>query len=145
MSIELIARGLLTGPRGALVCRNVGMNYAFLPGGHIEFGEPAASALERELIEELGLAVQAGPFLGMLEHSFRQADKPHHELNLVFQMSSPVIVQMARFSPAEAHLEFFWQPLAQLADVNLLPAALVSLAPAWAQGTPAVFNSDMTL
>lgn len=145
MTIELIARGVLTGPRGALVCRNVGMNYAYLPGGHIEFGEPAAAALARELVEELGMAVQPGPFLGMIEHSFGQAGKPHHELNLVFQMSSPAIARLAHFSPAEANLEFFWQPLSALAEINLLPATLVSLVPAWAEGKPAVFTSDMTL
>ena len=35
-----------------------------IPGGHVEPGETLASAVERELLEETGLRVTCGPFLG---------------------------------------------------------------------------------
>jgi ADP-ribose pyrophosphatase YjhB (NUDIX family) len=38
-----------------------------IPGGHVEPGETLASAVERELLEETGLQVTCGPFLGWVE------------------------------------------------------------------------------
>lgn len=38
-----------------------------LPGGKVERGESDAEALRRELLEELGIAVQVGPQLGLSE------------------------------------------------------------------------------
>lgn len=38
-----------------------------IPGGHVERGETLASAVEREMLEETGLRVRCGPFLGWAE------------------------------------------------------------------------------
>jgi ADP-ribose pyrophosphatase YjhB (NUDIX family) len=38
-----------------------------VPGGRVESGETLASAVEREVGEETGLAVRCGPFLGWVE------------------------------------------------------------------------------
>lgn len=142
-SIEVIARGLLPGQRGILVCRNAGMNYTYLPGGHVEFGESAAAALEREIFEELALRAKAETFLGAIEHTFTQDGVVHHEISLVFEMTSSAIARRARFTPAEGRLEFLWQPLHTLAEANLLPRPLRQLIPLWTRGKHAPFSSDM--
>ena len=143
MAIELIARGLLIGPRGILLCRNIGMTNTFLPGGHVEFGEPAAEAVVRELAEELGMKVTAGRFHGAIESSFVQAGERHHELTLFFEMTSSAVTRRARLKAAESHLEFIWQPIHALAEVNLLPKPLIALIPQWTRGKHVPFTSDM--
>ncbi len=42
-----------------------------LPGGAVEAGEPLRTAIEREVREETGLAVEAGPVVGLLERIVR--------------------------------------------------------------------------
>lgn len=143
--IELIARGVLIGPRGLLLCRNVGKDFCYLPGGHVEFGESAAVALEREVEEELGMKAQVDAFLGAIEASFMQGGKAHHEISLVFEMTSNAIAHRAKLAPAEAHLEFFWQPVHDLAHSDLLPRALRTLIPTWTLGKHQAWMSAMEL
>jgi ADP-ribose pyrophosphatase YjhB (NUDIX family) len=85
-TIEILARGLLIRSGRVLLCRNVDRGYFYLPGGHVEFGEPAHAALEREFLEETGRTVRAGVCLLASEHAFRQGKKDRHELNLVFHV-----------------------------------------------------------
>lgn len=57
--------GLLFNARGEVLlsdeCRN-GHSFTKFPGGGVEFGEGLAEALQREFMEELGIAVQVGDF-----------------------------------------------------------------------------------
>ena len=57
--IEIIARGVLIGPRGVMLCRPSSGGYSYLPGGHVECGEAASAALERESHEGLGTTARA--------------------------------------------------------------------------------------
>lgn len=73
------------------MCRNVKGDYYYLPGGHVEFGEPADIALAREFMEEAGVHTQVGELMLVTEHSFvreraNKKDKAYHELNLVFHV-----------------------------------------------------------
>ena len=88
---EIIARGLWIHEGKVLLCQNVKHGHQFLPGGHVEFGEQVAEALARELVEELGVKVTVGRFLGVCEAKFEQGRKgehstTHHELSLVFEI-----------------------------------------------------------
>lgn len=90
-TIEVIARGLCTTGSRVLLCRNVKGAYYYLPGGHVDFGEPADHALAREFMEETGIHAEVGELMLVTEHSFiherpGKKDKPHHELNLVFHV-----------------------------------------------------------
>lgn len=133
-SIELIARAVVAVDGLVLLARQKTATYTFLPGGHVRFGEPAESALARELQEELGTAARVGRFLGAIENRFANTGGDFHEVNLVFAATLPDLAGTANVESREPHLEFLWQPTARLADQNLQPSVLCSLVPRWVEG-----------
>lgn len=130
-AIEIIARAVITAERHLLLARKKGAAHTFLPGGHVEFGEPAETALARELQEELGIAVEIGRFLGAVEHAWDDPQGRSHELNLVFEVTWPELDRPAPVRSAEPCLEFVWQPRDQLASANLQPRVLCDVLPRW--------------
>jgi 8-oxo-dGTP pyrophosphatase MutT (NUDIX family) len=53
-------------------------------GGGIEFGEIAADAVRREMVEELGAELVDVRLLGVLENIFTYEGRPGHEIVFVF-------------------------------------------------------------
>ena len=116
--IESIARGVAIADGKILLCRAKGGKTSYLPGGHIEFGETGREALEREIREELGVESKTGRFLGVVENSFFQHEKPHSEINLVYELifTSPVEAKAV-----EDWIEFEWVKLEDLDSAKILP------------------------
>ncbi len=124
--IEIIARGLLLHEGRVLLCRNVKHGYHYLPGGHVEFGESARNALDREMLEECGQGVVVGPLLLTSEEHFDDGKKTHHEINLVFHMEQlgGTPVPPERVLSIEEHIAFDWIELAQLPEATLYPHSI---------------------
>ena len=141
--IEILARGVCVVKGQILLCHSKGASNTYLPGGHVEFREPARVALEREIREELGRKSKAGKFLGCVEHVFRQKGKWHAEINLLFELRIPGVTPATPPSSCEAWIGFRWAPLTQLGQIHLEPAVLRKELPRWLQsvagftGTPA--------
>lgn len=131
--IEILARAVVVSGGKVLLCRTKEAENAYLPGGHIEWGEPAQGALGRELREELGARARVGTYLGAVEHVFRKKGKRVHEVNLVFRASIGRIPSGRAPAARESHIEFLWAPLtaAALAAHRLEPAPLRRLLPRW--------------
>jgi ADP-ribose pyrophosphatase YjhB (NUDIX family) len=55
-------------------------------GGGIEFGERAADAVVREFGEELGVAVEPGRLLGVVENIFTYEGEPGHEIVFLLEV-----------------------------------------------------------
>jgi 8-oxo-dGTP diphosphatase len=83
------------------------------PGGKVEPGEGLASALVREIREELGCTIRVGEILDLVFHAY-----PDFDLIMpVYRASITAGVPRARQVAAIA-----WVPRRSLADLNLPPA-----------------------
>ena len=134
--IEVVVRGVLLDRNRILLTHKKGATNTFLPGGHIDFGEPARTALTREIKEELGVTVEVKDFLGVVEHSWEDEKGFNHEINLIFRMECEDLYAPKAPVPHESHLEFRWQPADDLASVKLEPSALIKLLPRWLRQKP---------
>ncbi|MBI1337755.1 MAG: NUDIX domain-containing protein [Phycisphaera sp.] len=136
-NVEVISRGRFLHAGRILLCRNIKHGHVFLPGGHVEFGESAREALEREVMEELGVVVRATSFVGVVEARFDQPDRHgipqrHHEINFVFDLQpADTDDDPTGWVSRESKIEFFWTDLSDLfgpqPNLPLLPAAMVPL------------------
>ena len=79
-----------------LVVRKRGTQAFMLPGGKIELGETAQQAVERELLEELGLQIDRSHLDSLGHFQSRAANEPDHwvEADVFFiRLESPVKAQ----------------------------------------------------
>ena len=68
-TVNLRVAAVIIRDRKVLLCTVDRLEYWFLPGGRIRFGEPAQLALSRELAEELGHQFPAGRLALVVETS----------------------------------------------------------------------------
>lgn len=107
-----------------------GDDYWSLPGGRVEAGEDAATAVAREMREELDLSVKVGPLLWIVENFFTGSGRPHHEVGLYFATEIPADARIldveARHEGREQgrRLEFVWFKRKELASHDVRPAFL---------------------
>lgn len=118
MHIEVIARAFWTAQGRVLLCRNVEHGYYYLPGGHVEPGEPARVALAREFVEETGHSPTVGECCLVSEVLFEARRKRHHEINLIFRITDPPPPNLASREP---ELAFEWAEQASIVDLDLRP------------------------
>jgi len=72
---------------GRILLARASVGHVMMPGGHVELGEGAETALRRELHEELGLtSVEVGRFLGVVELTKEIGGVLHHEVGHYFEV-----------------------------------------------------------
>ena len=125
--IHVIARAVVRVDGLLLVARCKGASNTFLPGGHVETGERMHDAIARELGEEFGRQCVVGDYLGAIEHSFSEKGETQHEVNHFFRTILPDVEAGQALPSLEEHLEFFWQPIGRLDEINLKPDSATAL------------------
>ncbi|MFH0961122.1 MAG: NUDIX hydrolase [archaeon] len=105
---EAIAAGVVVDSRGRVLLQEELMNNGKMkwvfPGGHIEFGERISAAVKREILEETGLRVRIGKFLGHFEAVFPQFG--YHTI-VFFHRAKPVSPGEKLVSEGGKPLRFF--------------------------------------
>jgi 8-oxo-dGTP pyrophosphatase MutT (NUDIX family) len=110
-----------------------------LPGGHGELFEPSSDTLRREMIEELGIAVEVGPLTWVIENFFEYEGRRCHELGFYYRMTLPSDCALMQggdgpfpgleddYGPELLPLIFRWHPIEALDDITLYPECLSAI------------------
>ncbi|MGT2771779.1 NUDIX hydrolase [Streptococcus marimammalium] len=94
----------------------------YLPGGAIEVGESTKEAVQREVMEELGIACQVSNLLFVVENKFSLSDKEFHNIEFHYAVTLLETAPCQVFE--DGHLPVKWLSLNDLADFNLKPEFL---------------------
>ncbi|MBI4359169.1 MAG: NUDIX domain-containing protein [Candidatus Nealsonbacteria bacterium] len=124
---EVCVRAVIISRGRVLVCYHRLNQHYFFPGGHVEYGELAEKALERELKEELDIRVKKASFIGLTENIYQEKGEAHHEINLVFQVWANRVKDKSR----EDHLDFTFLPLVEFRTKRVLPSSLQKSVVKW--------------
>ncbi len=136
---HLIARAVILNDDHVLLARQKGMSHTFLPGGHINIGESAVTALKREIDEELGLELDVEGYLGAVEASSENDGAEQFEINHIFKASINGACSSSPLKSQEDHLEFLWSSIDDLYANNLLPHPLKKLIVNYAAGDRSIW------
>jgi 8-oxo-dGTP pyrophosphatase MutT (NUDIX family) len=134
--VRAIAVGLLVHDGFVLAeeYRPNGKHQGFLraPGGGIDFGETAATAVRREFAEELGVTLDDAQLLTVAENIFDAHGKRGHEIAFVFAVRSAVLEALPRgerLPVADSDTTVGWYDLELIRDkqVSLYPHGILDL------------------
>lgn len=142
------AVGVITDGERLLMHRDEGDDFWTLPGGRIEFGEPACTALARELEEELGVRAEVGRLIWLVENFFTYRDEARHEIAFYFEVSLPAASPLKAYDQTFAGedsgvpLIFEWHSIARLEDLKVRPAFLQKAMTHPPQSTQYIVHRD---
>lgn len=141
--VEVIVRGLMQHSGAVLFCRNIKNQYLYLPGGHVEFGEPLRVALAREFVEETGMTVKVGDLIASAEATFTHKGSLHHEITLTFHVKHPSRRSRPEVISRERKIDFIWVPLTELHKWDVRPPSTRRLLRRKPALVHSVFDSDL--
>lgn len=110
----------------------------FLPGGSIDWGETLAAATAREGREELGVEVEVGPLVAVLDTIAPSGD--HHTVDLIFHVTTAVpTIAQGEDDDDEGYDQHAttgqWFSLSELPTLEAYPAGfLTTFLPAYIAG-----------
>ncbi len=111
-----------------LVLQDEGIPHDYLPGGRVHLGEPAETALARELREELDINLPPHRLVFMAESFFTLMGTRYHEMCLYYLMEAPPELLMrgdsfTRVEGDEVH-HFRWVKFEELRGMSFFPIFL---------------------
>jgi 8-oxo-dGTP diphosphatase len=142
MQFHYLCRGIIEVEGMVLLAHQIGAAHTFLPGGHIDLGESAETALIREIREETGKVAAISYFIGAVEAGWKEEGMTHHEINLVFQAEMAGVDNKEPIKSLESHIEFLWADIQHLESHNLLPKAMIRCLLTWQKSNGAFWGSE---
>ena len=125
---EVLARAIVVHDHSVLLTNVKGKKWYFLPGGHVEYGEPAHKALERELKEEIkGAHFTVREPAGMFENIYSDVEQ-HHEYTLLF---NTLVDFPEKIESNEEKLEFHFYKIDELDKLDIRPSTLIQDIQDW--------------
>lgn len=128
-TFNLRVAAVITRGDQVLLCTVDGLDYWFLPGGRVRFGEPSDAALARELAEELGHELPVGPLALVMENTFHKHGL-QHEIGLYYRLTWPAGLDPEDLEGGiESGHRFWWVPVRDLGSIDFRPAGLAPVLP----------------
>ena len=138
--IEVIARVLVMKENKILLCKSIEQGHYFLPGGHVEEGESAEKALEREMKEETETNLTNFVFAGLFENAFQQDGKTHHEINILFTADAVDENIVSK----ETHITFERVIINDLPQIKFLPKIFAEKIVQWNMERGIIYLSTLS-
>jgi ADP-ribose pyrophosphatase YjhB (NUDIX family) len=105
-------------------------SFWWIPGGRVDMRESSNDALRREMREELGVEIEIGRLLWVLENFFHLDERAYHELAFLFEVNLPSDCQFLDTSLVYERedggmpLRYRWFPLTDLDTIDIRPSFL---------------------
>ncbi|MCH9632620.1 MAG: RNA pyrophosphohydrolase [Chlamydiae bacterium] len=130
--LKIRVAGVLKHDNQLLMCKPCGCNFFILPGGKIKLFEDSKSALKRELLEELGLEVEVGDLVTVIEDFYEFDHRMVHEIGFYYDVKLPGFTDPSLLTrQTNSNLdgeEFQWIPFEVLTKSELRPRYLLEFA-----------------
>lgn len=139
---EKTARAIIVNDGHLLTLKPESKDIFFTPGGRVEAGETLQEALLREMSEELPhVAFELGPYLGTIEHGWREpSGEEAGGLHHFFRVYAPRLHAPGALPAVESGLTFVWVHVDELSVYPLQPPSLVVLLPRLLAGSKTIWN-----
>lgn len=109
--------------------------YLCLPGGKVEYGENPLEACKREVLEEVGLALEGGTFAGLISETMVHEAGNEHFLLFLFSFD---LVDASVHGAPEFSVQ--WVPSADVDNPDRVVASDIRMALLQTNGKPGIFD-----
>lgn len=138
MDITVDVDGQLLNVRTAMVIihnnkilthRNVNSDHYAIPGGRVQIGEDSASAVKREVMEEMGKEIEIIGYVTTIENFFEMKGRKYHEIEFVHlaefkNEEDKKIEDTIKNVEGKDYLQYEWLDIDKIEEYPIMPKAV---------------------